>query len=348
MQYKESSWKDKVDPAFDKFIKLYLEVLEKMKLPGNKGYLALDLDEKNFKKMEIGGFPSIASLYEHDKPDDVILDYALLFSDAPLSKSDLNVIKREFKKSGNYFEALLLAVDEIEDEESREYYSRSFKFLRSENNCKELISGLDKIGIKKAGKKFHSDVLSLTWQCAMEDVKSLKENIDEKRPIIEKRAHSQPRMLRRSIFFVWDTVSLLVNKKSLKELFNEARNEVRKGTGESLFKLIKIDKTLFDHDWVRARIRKAIYSGDWKFFDLLSKAIKTDPLENRKVHGDIFLILLFFWRLGLYRLTIPELMTLFKESGVRMIYDEINFRKFVDREIKPLFKDWLPIQKLDI
>lgn len=135
---------------------------------------------------------------------------------------------------------------------------------------------------------------------------------------------------------MWDTISIFVHRKGLRNLFIEAR----KGNDDSLFKLIQIDKTVFDHDWVRTRIRKAAYFGDWKFFENISKAINTDPLKNRKIHGDLFLILCQFWTVGLYRLTIPEIMQVFKISGVRMVYDEVNFRKFVDREIKPRFKGW--------
>ncbi|HBE44337.1 MAG TPA: hypothetical protein DDW17_02495 [Deltaproteobacteria bacterium] len=344
MTTKPASWKQKVDPAFDKFIKLYLESLEKIHLPGNEGYLALDLDEKTFKKMEVQGFPGIAPLYDNDKIQDVILDYSSLFSDNPLTKSELNRLKKQIgKKRDNFIEVLLLIVDQLKDEESRAYYLGSFEPLRSENNRKELASSLDKRGIKKVIKKCHSDILSLICHESSNALLDIKKNIVEKRSPLVKKVYGQRRFMRRSIFHVWNTVSLLVSKKSLKELFSEAR----KGNDESLFKLVKVDKTLFDHDWFRDRIRKATYSGDWRFFELLGKAIKTDPLSNRKVHGDIFLVLLQFWQSGLYRLTIPELMSLLQASGARMVYDEINFRKFVDREIKPLFKDWMPT-KLDI
>jgi hypothetical protein len=45
-----------------------------------------------------------------------------------------------------------------------------------------------------------------------------------------------------------------------------------------------------------------------------------------------------FWFYGLYRLTIPELMELLKDSGIHIPEDEVTFRKFIDREIKPYFK----------
>ena len=89
---------------------------------------------------------------------------------------------------------------------------------------------------------------------------------------------------------------------------------------------------------MRRRIRKAAYAGDGEFFNYFSKAIGRDPLANRKIHGDVLLVFLTFWTIILYRLTIPQLMQLLKDSGLRMRYDEANLRAFVDREIKPLFK----------
>jgi len=41
MQYKKSSWKDKLDPAFDKIIKNYILFLEQVKLPANSGWIML-------------------------------------------------------------------------------------------------------------------------------------------------------------------------------------------------------------------------------------------------------------------------------------------------------------------
>ena len=55
MKLKTSSWKQKIDPAFDKFIKIYLKFLGKSMLPGNEGYLVPD---RNFiLENEKRGYP---------------------------------------------------------------------------------------------------------------------------------------------------------------------------------------------------------------------------------------------------------------------------------------------------
>ena len=66
-------------------------------------------------------------------------------------------------------------------------------------------------------------------------------------------------MIKRNLFYTWDAVSLIVNGNSLKDLYQKAKE----GDDESLFKIVKIDKTFFDHKWVRTRMNKAAYSADW-------------------------------------------------------------------------------------
>jgi hypothetical protein len=140
-------------------------------------------------------------------------------------------------------------------------------------------------------------------------------------------------MIKRNLFCIWNTISLIVNKKSLRELLIKAR----RGDDDSLFALIKVDKTLFDHDWVRLRIRKAMYSGDTDFFYSLAKAIKSDPLQTRKYKLLVFVVMIFFWKYGLYSLTVPELMQLLQDSGISIQEDEVTFRKYYDR-IQPFVK----------
>ena len=332
MTVKPYSWKQKIDPAFDRFIKFYLEFLQICQLPGNEGYLSLEIDEKQLKKLETQGFPSIAPFYEHDKYNDVVSAFSFLIGD-PLDKQEIRTIKKQIETENNAYELL---IDTIPNEDSRDYYRKSFEPLQNDQEYRKHSSNMDERNLKKWQRKIYSDIVSLQWHAVIETVDQKKKEIEKEREGIRDRYKLLPKVFTRNIFHLWNTVSLLVNKKPLKDLFVEAR----KGSDESLFKLIRVDKTLFDHDWFRMRIRKAAYSGDWQFFESLSKAIKTDPLSNRKVLGDVFLILTSLWKVGLYRLTIPELMQLLKDSGMRMIYDEINFRKFVDREIKPRFKNW--------
>jgi hypothetical protein len=65
----------------------------------------------------------------------------------------------------------------------------------------------------------------------------------------------------------------------------------------------------------------------------MAKAIMKPPLENTKIYGQAAIVLLLFWRLGLYRLTNNELRALLKEAGIKTQEDPELFRKFVSRLI---------------
>lgn len=53
------SWKQKIDPAFDKLIKSYLILLEAWGLPVSEGYVNIAESEPHFKELKKEGFPSI-------------------------------------------------------------------------------------------------------------------------------------------------------------------------------------------------------------------------------------------------------------------------------------------------
>lgn len=254
--------KHKIDPAFNKFIKLYLEGLRLMQLPGNEGYLALELDEKDYKKMELENFPGIAPLYENDKVKDVISEAGLLFGQ-DISKYDFTEIEKESKKADSFYKLFSSLSGEVANsqemnQESKSYYLNSFAPLCSEKTLKEITSNMDKKNLKKLGRKNHSDVLSLIWHDLEIRIEKMRKDTSKSRDIKNKVDIHQKRMIRRSLFSAWDTISFLVNRKSLKQLFTEAKNGNEENE-ESLFKLIKVDKTLFDHDWVRTRIDTVNY-----------------------------------------------------------------------------------------
>jgi len=345
VRYKRRSWKEIVDPAFDKFIKLYLEFLHKIHLPGSEGYLALELEEIDLRTMEVEHYPGIAFLYEKNKPEDAINDLGALL-DFEVKKSDIELFQGIFKGRQAFFELLTGAIDEL-DEDSRKYYLKSFDFLSSEAKFITHYSDGDAEKKKKIRQSFVSAILSLLWQGVVIEADALRELIKVKKAHdnLKDRVRKRPRMLRRNIFVIWDTVSLLVHKQSMRGLFANAKNEKSEDRDQSLFKLMQVDKTIFDHDWVRERIRKAAYSGDWQFFDSLSKALRTDPLANRKLYREILLVSLAFWKSGLHMLTIPQLEQLYNDSGIRTDYTKFDFKKFIDRQIKPHFKDWLTVQK---
>ncbi len=133
----------------------------------------------------------------------------------------------------------------------------------------------------------------------------------------------------------YDATSRLVFKQSLARLIREAKA----GDEDSFFKILQIDRTVVECEWAKKMIRKAQLKGNNEFFDKMAKAITTPPLDNRRLYDELLMILLTFWNFGLRRLKNNELIELLEDSGLRVQQDPEVFRKFINREIKPAFKE---------
>lgn len=219
MRYKESSWKQKVDPAFDKFIKLYLFFFETIKIPSSEGYLSIELADRYLKKLEIEGFPGIASMYEHDKEEDAQFDLISML-DNTFTLQDFKKIKKEINKDVQSFYEFFLSISEQLEESSREYYLKKFEPLRSEDSYKIHIESMNEIKLQKLKKEILSDQQSLQWQCVVNAIEYVKENIDSKRKTIVKRFNEQPKIFKRSIFFCVGYNFYLCTQKGSKEFIH--------------------------------------------------------------------------------------------------------------------------------
>jgi hypothetical protein len=328
-----SPWRDKIDPAFDKFIKVYLEFLNISKLPAKEGYLALD--GRNLKTLESEGFPSLASIYEHDNKNDALIDFGFMvdetFTEEDFKKT-VNDIKREVRKRRQNLFSCMLELSEQMQDESGEYYTRAFRDFISEEIYNRSISDKKEDDIKAIAKKASSDTLSFWFHWIMIPLENRKDEI--RKSIQVRNFKYSTRMIKRSMFYTWDAISLMINGESLKELYGKAN----KGDDAALFKLFQIDKTFFDHKWVRTRINKAAYSGEYVFFESLGQAIRTDPLkhDSRKDRNDrLFLVIRFFWKFGLYRLSDFELHELLISDSIcselETYQDFGSFQKFMQR-----------------
>jgi hypothetical protein len=341
IHYKKRKWYEEVDPAFNKTIKKYLECFRLVHIPADEGHLILSLPEDSLKKMEREGYPKFNKFYEKEDIQDILKYSKLIFGD-DMKDIDLKSIKKQAKKSGihikDYFNFLLRIAELINKDTKNDYYLKSFKAWESFESLKQYMSRMSEKEKKKYIRKIHSDILSMMWNISMSDIDELKkENKYTKE--IRMNIASSSKLIRRLLFGVWDSISLINHKKSLRQLFSEARE----GNDESLFHLFQYDPTLFDHEWVRMRLRKALYSGDVNFFNDLAKTLQKGCLDTGKGNLEISFALMNFWKAGIYRLTTSQKMELLRDSGIKFIQKESSFRKIVDR-IRPS-ADWPPPQK---
>ena len=87
MKLKTSSWKQKIDPAFDKFIKIYLKFLGKSMLPGNEGYLVLD-DRRGSGESQVFNFSMFGNVTRYE--------YKAVYG-LPLKITDANLKRKRFR-----------------------------------------------------------------------------------------------------------------------------------------------------------------------------------------------------------------------------------------------------------
>lgn len=331
MLYKESSWKDKVDPAFDKLIIFFLEVLEVVKLPANEGYICISQEDPHFQMLGEKGFPDFKSYYEIKNKKDFLAIIRDMLSGLPGGNKPLKDLEELFsdfmtvwfgiaQKDEDTIKKVVEKILGSLKEESRYYYTKCFSVA---------VKITEKMNVQDQAKLVRSIISNILSLFANRIFLVAEKNRDAVKQL-------NPIYIQNVFFSVWNIISIVINSKTLRTLYNEARA----GVDQSLFEIIQIDKTLFDHDWVRDRIRKAAYSGNKLFFQSLSKAIKDDPLKNRKLRIKEFLILTVFWELGLYRLSAGNLLELFNDCGLAKREDEITFRKFRDRFIKKRPKLW--------
>ncbi len=202
------SWKEKVDPAFDKFIKFYLEFLTISQLPGNKGYLALY--DRNLRTLEIEGFPSLASVYEHDNAREAFVDLSIIM-DEPLTEEQLREIKKEVKKVKNIF-SLMIELAEIMQEESKKYYLKAFEIFSSEETYNKYTSGREETEVKERIKKAAGDAISFWFNWLVIPSENIKEEI--RKSVQLRNFKYSTRMIKRNLFYTWDAISIMVNPKS--------------------------------------------------------------------------------------------------------------------------------------
>lgn len=335
-----NGWKEKIDPAFDELIKIYLDFIKNTCICTNdKKKRYLTLDDESLKVLENKRYPPLSKKFKPNprnlkkvmndiitigaSPDimhilDLFKNMTKLFDNNEKKKS-----KRENKNK--YFDALKLSImgmiNGLSREDSRNYYTKRLKICFSPEEAKAFINGKKQEELIKGFFEIGTDIVCLMYQTKIRGYwDPLSENYEDKKI-------NKSNLINIGTQQTYNAISIMTYKKTLDELLEEARNN-----DESLYKAIHLDKTLFEVDWVRKRIRKAFYSGDSTFFKQLGRAIKKPPIPAKLMYGEAIVILASLWFLGLYRLDNSELMELLKTSGV-MIPSEDNgaFRKFMDR-----------------
>jgi hypothetical protein len=318
MKSQSSSWKEKVDPAFDIIISKFVKFFDSVELISNTGWLVLNEEYlKNFCKVQHGWIVN----YEKEMTKDRIINFA---RSKTMPAAERNRKQSDFKKD-------ILDSVKILPEDSQKYYKKIFEPYYSEKINYDYFKDMTPERWKEEVKRFIGHLALLEIHTALIETENMFKDVDEK--TIKKAL--RPSFIMNFLLSLYNCICLLVFKKQLPELMKTARG----GDEASFFKILQIDRTAVECKWAKEMIRRAQLAGDEKFFKKMAKAIRTPPLDNRRIYGQLIIVLLLFWRYGLRELENDELIELLEDSGIRVQDDPETFRKFVEREIKPVFED---------
>lgn len=316
------SWKEKIDPAFDEIIKMYLDFVDKSHINVNTGYLCLDEHSLNLLKQK--GYPSfhkkIKFDYEYNKK--LTKDIVKLGASNDIEYIVKFFTAKKFEQKKSY---LFKMIHSLQNRESKEYYRTFFSFFETEEKLNSYFDRRPERDLKRCVFDVGMNNFTLMIQVMLKGYWDTENDASIKRKRLDRL-----NLIKISLSEVFNTVSSITHKKSLDWLLEETE----KGNDESLFKAIQIDKTLFDLDWLRKRIRKAFYAGDSAFFKKLGAAMEKMPLENDIEYTKLNSVLISFWELGLCKLNNLELWELLKSCEIIVQDDPESFRKHVKRLIE--------------
>lgn len=320
-RHNKDSWKEKLDPAFDTFLKGYVAFLSKLESYPNEGQLAIpaDLAESIIKNHAPGT--------DNEAQDD---SFKYTLKAGGLSNKDINLYSHvtELLKEENYkklFEICHKLIKYLPEEESREYYINKIGSYKIDPDF-ELSDGLP----YKTFLDSYSTVFSLLaryfFLILFKNDKEIKNNKIE----YFKKSGAKIAFLNT----ILSSFSQLAHQTTLAEL----EEKISKGDDKSIFKAVTIDKAVLFNKNVKNRITTAQLTGDTEFLKKLGKAIAKNPFEKIAQHGKTYSILKTFWIFGLYKLTNEELYDFLTSCGLIPPAYPDAFQKFVKRNIRSVYR----------
>lgn len=316
-----NKWALKIDPAFDKFVKIHVNSLEQFERNPMEGKFSFppDFVEPIIQKSGWQG------PYDSELSHGMDL-FSFVTKIGAVNKKDLrpffkivSLIDTEDHKS--LLKTCHTMIKALPEEESRQFYIQSLKPYKDVSDLNSLIGSSE-----KANLDFYSIIFSLIIRYLY--VKCFEEEKPVNNDQIEyfKKSNAVLSVLNVTL----SLFSQIANSITLTEL----KQDISKGDDKAIFKAVTIDKSILYLDEVKARIITGQLTGDSKFFTKLAKAIADNPLKKIGQHGKTYAVLKLFWFMGLYKLTNEELYDFLKSCGLIPPAYPYAFEKFIQRHIK--------------
>ncbi len=341
--YNENSWKNKIDPAFDKPVKTYLKFLcevdhlpndgqvtfkdESIELIRNNNNLSADYESESEAEM-LQFTQKIGIVTEQEGKVLFNISSAIdEFREISNGIKNAGSITRFFKRIYLHFvirekitsqlHSLLKLAEKLSEEESKEYYANRINVFINDFRTKHFDQSQEDLVLI---------LFSLFMRTFLKRIDEMNEECAEKEEIV----HLKSIVISNVLGSINSTMSQLSHQKDMPELLES----MKKGDDKSLFKAVTIDKSLLSSKAVSNRIGQAQATGDNDFLNKLSKATKKRPLERVGEHGRSYAVLSFFKYTELSKLNNQELYYFLKSCGLTPPDYPDAFNKFMQRHIK--------------
>jgi hypothetical protein len=314
MHYKTKSWRKVIDPHFNKIVKQYTQFLDGISLPSSSGWIVFE--DNALTEWQQKNMPGWIKDHEKKVTKARWQKFINLRQDGIPKKGLTGTLKGPCKDLSQSISML--------PKESQEYYQKVFTPFSTEKAMHEFAATKTKEEILKAITDYVVDLACLEMHIASIMIEQQAESTPEE---FQKQFSRLPVMIG-LLLSAYESISCLVNRKG----FNDLLKEGKKGDEKAFFALLKIDRTVVECEWAQKMIRKAQLAGNKEFFKQMADAISIDPLDNAIIRGQASIVILIFWKVGLYRLVNKQLKEFLEDCGIN-VQDEETLRKFVSRLI---------------
>jgi len=321
--FNKHSWKSKIDPEFDAAVKTLLRFFREIKRASDDGFFAIN---NNFQEIILNstgwqtGYDGKELIRLVNEAYEGYLD-----SDSLVKRFESY---RSNKKRQHRLKKFLFTLAAKLPEASKKYYELKIESLSDGSFHKQLakLYGKNK---EKAIKQVTCD--ALTFYCSLMCrliLQDLERNTDLDNNQI--KLLDRPSALNTFMNIDHSIFSQIAFQKSIYELLQEENDS-------SLLKAIRVDKTLLCTDVVKQRLMKAQLSGDVVFFQKLARAIEKKPIAKEAPQYETYIVLWFFWLMGLNTLKLNQLYQFLKDCGLNPPEYPSGLDKFLQRHIYPLY-----------
>ena len=319
-RYVKNAWKQKIDPAFAKLVKVYVAFLSDLERSPNEGRLNLPDDFVD----SVGKNPDRHDLGDLEQHGD-LLTYGE--KTGMLPGNALNTFLEIVHSLDDYDKTLKTCfplIESLPEEESRHFYTTKLNNFKDDPEFKPNIDIMSKSNLD-----YYSIIISLLTRYLYILLFKKEEDILNEEIDFFKNSNAKTTF----ITVIQSFFSQMAHQMTLEDL----KQEITAGDDKAIFKAVSIDKTFLNNDAVAKRVSDAQLTGDTTFLGKLGRAMERNPLKTTAPNGKLYSVLRTFWLHGLYRLTISELHDFLTSCGLKLTDEDGTLQKYVKRHIKPLY-----------